>query len=137
MSFWPPHLTFPTIYLVYKDVRFIELSSMTIEDIRTQKQELIMFNSIRRLVVYSWDFVFNHEVSPLRHIPDVAIRHYVLQGLGLMWAAAFAVAAGSYTFFAVSVIGHTVLIAAAAITVTTWTAATVKPDLFVRDSIRK
>jgi hypothetical protein len=137
MSFWPPHLTFPTIYLVYKDVRVIELSSMTIEDIRTQKQELIMFNSIRRLVVYSWDFVFNHEVSPLRHIPDVAIRHYVLQGLGLMWAAAFAVAAGSYTFFAVSVIGHTVLIAAAAITVTTWTAATVKPDLFVRDSIRK
>ena len=137
MSFWPPHLTFPTIYLVYKDVRVMELSSMTIEDIRTQKQELIMFNSIRRLVVYSWDFVFNHEVSPLRHIPDVAIRHYVLQGLGLMWAAAFAVAAGSYTFFAVSVIGHTVLIAAAAITVTTWTAATVKPDLFVRDSIRK
>jgi hypothetical protein len=137
VSFWPPHLTFPTIYLVYKDVRVMELSSMTIEDIRTQKQELIMFNSIRRLVVYSWDFVFNHEVSPLRHIPDVAIRHYVLQGLGLMWAAAFAVAAGSYTFFAVSVIGHTVLIAAAAITVTTWTAATVKPDLFVRDSIRK
>ena len=115
----------------------MELSSMTIEDIRTKKQELIMFNSIRRLVVYSWDFVFNHEVSPLRHIPDVAIRHYVLQGLGLMWAAAFAVAAGSYTFFAVSVIGHAVLIAAAAITVTTWTAATVKPDLFVRDSIRK
>ena len=115
----------------------MELSSMTIEDIRTQKQELIMFNSIRRLVVYSWDFVFNHEVSPLRHIPDVAIRHYVLQGLGLMWAAAFAVAAGSYTFFAVSVIGHTVLIAAAAITVATWTAATAKPDIFVRSSARQ
>jgi hypothetical protein len=96
-----------------------------------------MFYSIRRLVVYCWDFVFNHEVSPLRHIPDVAIRHYVLQALGLMWAVAFAVAAGSYTFLAVSVIGHTVLIAAAAITVTTWTAATAKPDLFVRGSIRK
>ena len=33
VSFWPPHLTFPTIYLVYKDVRVMELSSMTIEDI--------------------------------------------------------------------------------------------------------
>jgi len=96
-----------------------------------------MFYPIRRLVVYCWDFVFNHEVSPLRHIPDVAIRHYVLQVLGLMWAVAFVVAAGSYTLLAVSVIGHTVLIAAAAITVTTWTAASANPDLFVRGSIRK
>jgi len=92
--------------------------------------------SIRRLVVYYWEFVFNHEVSPLRHIPDVAMRHYVLQALGLMWAVSFAVAAGSYTFLAVSVIGHTVIIAAAAITVATWTAATAKPDLFVRVSKR-
>ena len=60
-----------------------------------------MFYSIRKLVVYCWDFVFNHEVSPLRNIPDVAMRHYVLQALGLMWAVAFAVAAGSYTFLAV------------------------------------
>jgi hypothetical protein len=96
-----------------------------------------MFYSTRRLVVYCWNFVFNHEVSPLRHIPDVAMRHYVLQALGLMWAVAFAVAAGSYTFLAVSVIGHTVLIGAAAITVTTWTAATTKPGLFVRGSIQK
>ena len=95
-----------------------------------------MFYSIRRLVVYGWDFVFNHEVSPLRNIPDVAMRHYVLQALGLMWAVAFAAAAGSYTFLAVSVIGHTVLIAAAAITVATWTAATARPDLFVRGSSR-
>ena len=96
-----------------------------------------MFNTIRRFIVFCWNFVFNHEVSPLRHIPDVAMRHYVLQALGLMWAVAFAVAAGSYTFAAVSVIGHTVLIAAAAITVTTWTAASTKPDLFIRASIRK
>ena len=93
-----------------------------------------MFTPVRKFVVYCWDFVFNHEVSPLRNIPDVAIRHYVLQALGLMWAVAFAVAAGSYTFLAVSVIGHTVLIAAAAITVATWTAAAAKPELFVRGS---
>ena len=93
-----------------------------------------MFSPVQRFVVYLWHFVFDHEVSPLRHIPDVAVRHYALQALGLMWAVAFAVAAGSYTFFAVSLIGHTVLIAAAAITVATWTAATVKPEIFVRDS---
>ena len=96
-----------------------------------------MFNPIRKLIVYCWDFVFNHEVSPLRHIPDVTMRHYILQALGLMWAIAFAVALGSYTFMAASVIGHTILIAAAAITVTTWTTATAKPNLFVRDSDSK
>jgi len=96
-----------------------------------------MFYSIRRLVVYCWDFVFNHEVSPLRNIPVVAVRHYVLQALGLMWAVAFTLAAESYTFLAVSMIGNTVLIAAAAITATTRTAATAKPDLFVCGSIRK
>ncbi len=96
-----------------------------------------MFMPVIKFVVFCWDFVFNHEVSPLRNIPDVAIRHYVLQALGLMWAVAFAVAAGSYTFLAVSVIGHTVLIAAAAITVATWTAATAKPEFFVRASTRQ
>ena len=87
--------------------------------------------------MYGWDFVFNHEISPLRHITDVSMRHYVLQVLGLMWAAAFAVAVGSYTYFAVSVIGHTVLIGAAANTVATWAAATAKPDFFVRNSTHK
>ena len=96
-----------------------------------------MLTAVRNLVVFIWNFVFNHEVSPLRHIPDVAIRHYVLQALGLMWAVASAMALGSYTLLAVSVIGHTILIAAAAITVATWTAAATKPDLFGRRSIRK
>lgn len=84
----------------------------------------------RTLIAYCWNFVFDHEVSPLRNIPDVAIRHYILQALGLMWAVAFAVATGSYAFMAASVIGHTILIAAAAITVATWTAAATKPELF-------
>lgn len=96
-----------------------------------------MFTPVRKLVVHCWNFVFNHEVSPLRHIPDVAIRHYVLQALGFMWAVAFAVATGSYTFMAYSILGHTVLIAAAAITVATWTTAAAKPDLFVRMSYRR
>ena len=58
-----------------------------------------MFMQLRKSVVFCWDFVFNHEVSPLRHIPDVAVRHYILQLLGLMWAVAFAAAAGSYTLY--------------------------------------
>lgn len=88
---------------------------------------------MRKFIVYMWNFIFNAEVSPLRDIPDVAIRHYVLQALVLMWAVSFAGAIGSYTILSVSLIGHTILIATAAITVATYTAAATKPNLFVRD----
>ena len=83
-----------------------------------------------RVVVSAWNFIFNTEVSPLRHIPDISTRHYVLQALGLMWAVASVVAIGSYTLVAASIIGHSVLIGAAAITAATYTTATVKPALF-------
>jgi hypothetical protein len=96
-----------------------------------------MITSVRNHVAYAWNFIFNHEVSPLRNIPDVAIRHYVLQALGLMWATSFSLAIGSYTFFAASLLGHAVLIAAAAITVATLTTAAKKPQVFVRMSGRR
>ena len=87
--------------------------------------------SMRKFIVQAWNFIFNHDVSPLRHIPDVAIRHYVFQALGLMWAVSFALAIGSYMFLAASLVGHAVLIAAAAITVATYTVAATKPMLIV------
>jgi hypothetical protein len=96
-----------------------------------------MVTTIRSSIVYIWNYLFNHEVSPLRNIPDVAIRHYVLQILGLVWAVSFSLSIGSYMFLAVSVIGHAILIAAAAITVATWTVATVKPSMFMRGSGRR
>lgn len=92
---------------------------------------------IKTFVVNSWTFVFDHNVSPLRNIPDVAVRHYVLQILGLMWAVSFSVAIGSYTFLAASILGHSVLIAAAAITAATFTVAAKKPKLFMRGSGRR
>ena len=104
---------------------------------KNAKGESAMFTLVQKFVVYCWNYLFNLKVSPLRNIPDVAIRHYVLQALGLMWAVAFAVATGSYTFMAFSMIGHTVLIAAAAITVATWTTATAKPELFLLGSSRR
>jgi len=87
-------------------------------------------------VVRAWNFIFNHEVSPLRHIPDVATRHYVLQLLGAMWALSFSIAISSYTFFVASLVGHVVLIGAVAITVVTLTAAAKRPKLFTRVSGR-
>jgi hypothetical protein len=95
-----------------------------------------MERKMRQSIFHAWNFIFNAEVSPLRHIPNVATRHYVLQILGFMWAVASAIAIGSYTILAVSIVGHVVLIAAAAITVATYTAASTKPSLFKRGSGR-
>ena len=96
-----------------------------------------MSRSVPKFIVYAWKFIFDHEVSPVRNIPDIALRHYVLQALGLMWAVSFSLAIGSYTFLAASVIGHAVLIGAAAITVATLTAAATKPNVFVHGSGRR
>lgn len=87
---------------------------------------------MRKLIISAWNFIFNAEVSPLRHIQDKAMRHYVLQMLGFMWAVSFSVAIGSYTILAANIIGHVVLIAASAITVATYTTAKVMPRTFGR-----
>lgn len=96
-----------------------------------------MITNNNNYIVYAWNFIFNHEVSPVRNIPDIAIRHYVLQALGLMWAISFSLAIGSYTFLAASLLGHSVLIGAAAITVATLTTAAKKPEMFIRHSGRR
>ena len=103
--------------------------------ISERNKALIRF--LKTFVVQSWNFVFDHNASPLRHIPDVAIRHYILQVLGLMWAVSFSVAIGSYTFLAYSILGHAVLIAAAAVTAATFTVAAKRPKLFLRGAGRR
>lgn len=93
--------------------------------------------NILKAVVYPWNFIFNHKVSPLRNIPDIAVRHYVLQALGLMWAITFSFAISSYTFLAMSIIGHVVLIAALAVTVSVLLTASKRPNLFMQVSGRR
>jgi len=83
-----------------------------------------------KLVSFLWNYTFNHEASPLRHIKDIPTRHMVLQILGWMWAVSFCIAIGSYTFLAASIVGHAVLIAALAVTVATYTTAANRPDIF-------
>ena len=92
---------------------------------------------MRKTITFMWGYVFDHEVSPLRHIPDFTTRHMVLQMLGWMWAVAFGVAIGSYTILAMSLLGHAVLIGALAVTVATYAAAANRPEVFVPVSGRR
>jgi hypothetical protein len=92
---------------------------------------------MRSSIIFAWNFIFDHETSPLRHIPDVGVRHMILQILGWMWAVAFSVAIGSYALLPASLIGHAAVIAAAAVTVATYTTAAVKPEVFRSGSGRR
>lgn len=85
---------------------------------------------MQKLIADAWNFIFNHEVNPLRNIPDVGTRHAILQILAWMWAGCFAIATGSYALLPASFVAHAVLVAAAAITAGTYTAAAYKPELF-------
>ena len=96
-----------------------------------------MIEGSKTLVANARNFIFDHRVSPLRHIPDVAVRHYILQVLGFIWAFSFSVAIGSYTFLAASILGHAILIAAAAVTAATFTLAAKRSKLFMRGAGRR
>jgi hypothetical protein len=94
------------------------------------------FIFLQKYVVFCWNYIFNAEVSPLRHIVDSSMRHYVLQALGFMWAVASLLAAGSYTLIPASIIGHVVLISAAFLTVATYTTASLRPGVFTHNNGR-
>jgi hypothetical protein len=92
---------------------------------------------MRRQIHFAWNYVFDHETSPLRHIPDIGVRHMILQVLAWMWAVAFSVAIGSYAFLPASLLGHAALIAAIVVTVATYTTAATKPHMFRSGSGRR
>jgi hypothetical protein len=85
---------------------------------------------MKNIVLTSWNFIFDYDKSPLRHIPEGNIRHMVYQMLAWMWAISFSIAIGSYSIIGVSLIAHTVLVGAAAITVAVYTTASVRPESF-------
>jgi hypothetical protein len=58
-----------------------------------------------------YKMVFDHNVNPLRHIPDPASRLLIMTILAVMWSGAFATYIGSLVYFAGSVVGHILLLA--------------------------
>ena len=85
---------------------------------------------MRTLIVDSWNHIMNHELNPLRHIPDLQTRHVVMQFLAWMWCIIFSISLGSITVFGVSAVAHALLIAGIVITVGTFETAKRKPQYF-------
>jgi hypothetical protein len=85
---------------------------------------------MRTFIVNSWNHVMNHELNPLRHIPDLGVRHVVMQFLAWMWCIIFSMSLGSITVFGVSAVAHALLIAGIVVTVGTFETAKRKPQYF-------
>ena len=82
-----------------------------------------IITNVKTSIIHTWSFVFDDNVSAQRYILDISFRHYVLLVLGLMWAFSFSFKIGSYSFLATSILGQSVLIATAAVTVATFIVA--------------
>ncbi len=86
---------------------------------------------IREWIVDSWNGIMNYERNPLRHIPDLQVRHMVMQILAFLWSGVFALLiADSITVFAYSSVAHIALISAIVVTVATFKVAEKSPTSF-------
>ena len=86
---------------------------------------------IREFVVSSWNGIMDHRVNPLRNIPDLQVRHMMMQILAFMWSSIFAILiVDSVWAFGISAIGHMVFVAGIVITVATFKVAERSPGSF-------
>ena len=86
---------------------------------------------MRSFVVDCWNHIMDAEVHPLRNIPDLQVRHMIMQILAFMWSAVFALLiADSIFVFGVSAMAHVLLVAAVVVTVGTFKVAEYKPSMF-------
>ena len=75
---------------------------------------------MRQFIAECWDSVMNHDSNPLKHIPDLQVRHMVLQILAWMWCVAFSLYVGSWYVMGITFAVHFLLIAAIALTIATF-----------------
>ena len=87
---------------------------------------------MRKFIYDSWNGVMNHDVNPLRHIPDLNVRHMVMQVLAWMWCIVFSFHVGSLTVFGYTAVAHVLLLGALFVTVGTFQVANKNPNALVK-----
>lgn len=83
--------------------------------------------SMREWVHNCWSVVMDHNTNPLSNIPDLNTRHMIMQVLAWMWCVVFGIIVGSMWAGVISMMLHTLLLGAVAITVATFEIAKRKP----------
>ena len=76
---------------------------------------------MRKFIYDSWEGLMDHRLNPLRHIPDLQVRHMVMQILAFMWSAIFALQTTNiFMNFAISSIAHVAFVTGIVVTVATF-----------------
>lgn len=78
---------------------------------------------MRQYIVDSWNAVMNFNYNPLKNIPDLQVRHMVMQILAWMWCIAFSMYFTSMWIFGITAIAHMFIISAIVVTVATFSAS--------------
>ncbi|MAJ43707.1 MAG: hypothetical protein CBC83_02225 [Flavobacteriales bacterium TMED123] len=84
---------------------------------------------MREYINDSWNVVMNVKYNPLRNVHDTQARHLIMQILAWMWCIVFSFFMGSYIIFGLTAIAHIILLAAIAITVSTFDTANRNPHI--------
>ena len=75
---------------------------------------------MRQFIYDSWNGIMNYKFNPLKNIPDLQVRHMVMQILAWMWCIAFSMYFGSMWIFGITAIAHLFIISAIVVTVATF-----------------
>jgi hypothetical protein len=92
----------------------------------------IMEIKMRQHIFDTWNSVMDSNINPLRNIPNLQVRHLIMQILAWMWVSVCSMYLGSIMFWGINAIAHTLLLAAIVITVGTFETAKRKPKVFDR-----
>ncbi len=76
---------------------------------------------MRMYIAECWDGVMSHDLNPLRHIPNLQVRHMILQILAWLWCIVFSLYVGSWFVLGLTFAAHFLLIFAIVTTVATFT----------------
>ena len=76
---------------------------------------------MRQFILDSWNGVMDAQWNPLKNIPDLQVRHLVLQLLAWLWCVAFSLYFGSWLLLGVTFVSHLIIILAIVVTVATFT----------------
>ena len=85
---------------------------------------------MREWVYDCWNSVMDLDHNPLSKIPDFSTRHMIMQVLAWMWCTVFGIIVGSMYMGVFSMLLHTLLLGAIAVTVATFETAKKKPTAF-------
>jgi len=88
---------------------------------------------VSTFIINCWNVVMDHRFNPLKNIPDLQVRHLVLQILAWMWCIIFSMWIGSYFVMGISMVAHVLLLAGIVVTVGTFEVSRTNPSFFLRN----